>query len=125
MKNQDPVLVFVPDLFFQAKIVATAEATGASVRLISSAETLIEECRTRRNSLVILDLSATDVDPISVIKSFKRVDRMGTPRFIGFFSHVDKELERRAREAGCDLVLPKSIFSKRLPEILTGALSIG
>lgn len=125
MKDQEPALVFVPDLFFQSKIVATANATGSSIQLIASPEALIEECRRQSESLVILDLAAPEVDMVGLIRAIKNERGNARLNFVGFYSHVDKELERRAREAGCDLVLPKSVFSKRLPEILTGFLSIG
>jgi len=125
MQTQAAVLVLVPDLFFRAKIAATAEATGASVRVIASGQELVQECRAQPGAIVVLDLKASGIDPIGLIRSFKQAADTSGPRFVGFYSHVDKELERRAREAGCDLVLPKSIFSKRLPEILTGALPIG
>lgn len=124
MKNQDPVLVFVPDLFFQSKIAATARATGASIRAVSSAPELVEECRARPGSIVFLDLSSGE-EAIAVIESVKQDRKTGTSRVVGFYSHVDKDLERRARGAGCDLVLPKSAFSKNLPGLLTGTLTIG
>lgn len=125
MKNKEPVVVFVPDLFFQAKILATAKATGISVHLIGSAEEVAQECRRQPGSVVILDLAPASVDPIDLIKRIKKDSGTEAPSIVGFYSHVDKALERRAREAGCDFVLPRSVFSKRLPEILTGALSIG
>ncbi len=126
MKNQEPALVFVSDLFFQAKIAATARAVSGPIRLIPSAEALLEECLGQPGSLVIVDLAAAGVDPISLIRTIKKErGNTGPPRIVGFHSHVNKELERNAREAGCDLVLSKSVFTKRLPEILTGAFSIG
>ena len=36
------------------------------------------------------------------------------PRVIGFGSHVNKELLDAARLAGCDLVMPRSLFRKLL-----------
>jgi CheY-like chemotaxis protein len=126
MKNQEPVLVLVPDLFFQAKIVATAKATGAAIQVFTSAAELIEASRTQPNSIVIVDLSpAGETDPIALIEAMRQDGGTGTLRFVGFYSHVNKDLERRARAAGCDFVLPKSVFSRQLPELLTGSLSIG
>jgi hypothetical protein len=40
---------------------------------------------------------------------------------LGFFSHVQTELQQRAKEAGFDRVMPRSAFSKNLAEILGGA----
>ncbi|MBV9211197.1 MAG: hypothetical protein JOZ52_11235, partial [Acidobacteria bacterium] len=39
---------------------------------------------------------------------------------VGFFSHVQTELQRRGAQAGYDRILPRSAFSKNLPQILTG-----
>ncbi|RPJ61169.1 MAG: response regulator [Acidobacteria bacterium] len=124
-QDQQPTLVFVPDLFFQAKILATAKATGRLIRVVPSPEALIEECRTPGAGVVILDLAPAGIDPIRIIQAIKTSDRTGAPRVVGFYSHINKDIERRAREAGCDLMLSKSTFSKRLPEILAGAASIG
>jgi len=71
-------------------------------------------------SLIILDLGRSTGDPTSMIRALKAGSPKRAPLLVGFYSHVDKELERRAREAGCDLVLPKSAFTKRLADILVG-----
>ena len=41
---------------------------------------------------------------------------------LGFFSHVQVELQRRAREAGYDAILPRSVFARDLANILAGEL---
>jgi CheY-like chemotaxis protein len=40
---------------------------------------------------------------------------------LGFFSHVQTELQCQAEAAGFDRVIPRSAFSKYLGEILSGA----
>ena len=37
---------------------------------------------------------------------------------VGFFSHVQTELQRQAQEAGYDRVLPRSVFTRDLADIL-------
>jgi hypothetical protein len=37
---------------------------------------------------------------------------------IGFLSHVQGDLQQKAHEAGCDMVLPRSAFSQNLPQLL-------
>jgi hypothetical protein len=39
---------------------------------------------------------------------------------MGFFSHVETELQRAAIEAGYDQVIPRSVFSRDLAGILKG-----
>jgi len=43
---------------------------------------------------------------------------------LGFFSHVQTELQQAAKAAGFDRVMPRSAFTKQLSEILAGT-SIG
>ncbi|HXG65442.1 MAG TPA: hypothetical protein VNO70_10055, partial [Blastocatellia bacterium] len=42
---------------------------------------------------------------------------------IGFLSHVQVDLKRQAEMAGCDYVIPRSLFSQALPQIVSGDLS--
>ncbi len=119
MENSEPVLVLVEDLFFAAKITGTARATGKKVRLVSSPELLMDALRGGEHRLVIVDLHATGYDPVEVIRELKgRGASQEAPRVLGFYSHVQVDLARRAREAGCDDVMPRSVFAKRLAEIL-------
>jgi hypothetical protein len=37
---------------------------------------------------------------------------------LGYLSHVQSELKKKAEETGCDVVMPRSAFSKNLPRIL-------
>jgi hypothetical protein len=37
---------------------------------------------------------------------------------IGFVSHVQIEVRKSAELAGCDVVLARSVFSAKLPEVL-------
>jgi len=44
---------------------------------------------------------------------------------LGFFSHVQVDLQRQAAEAGYDAVLPRSIFFRDLVKILAGETKAG
>ena len=45
-------------------------------------------------------------------------ERLRAVPLVGFFSHVQTALRRRAEEAGYDRVMPRSAFTKHLAEIL-------
>jgi len=45
-----------------------------------------------------------------------RENGTASPRLVGYGSHVDAARLKAAREAGCDLVLPRSAFFERLPQ---------
>ncbi|MEM7275430.1 MAG: hypothetical protein AAF547_20310 [Actinomycetota bacterium] len=72
-----------------------------------------EEAAGHDPTLVLVDLDRCD-DP----EGF-RID--GPATVIGFGPHVDTELHRRATECGYTEVLARSVFFKRLPELLGSA----
>ena len=114
------VLVAVDDLFFAAKIRATAEQLGVEVSFPRSLDALVEAARDGAPALVIIDLHLQRYDPFAVAPRLGAVEALRATPLVGFFSHVQVELQRRARDAGFDHILPRSAFTKRLPEILQG-----
>lgn len=116
------VLAGVSDLFFASKIRGTAEQLNVSVEFARSAETLFDKAKTEVPSLVILDLQAESPDPFDVTARLKADEQLSRVPIVAFFSHVEVELQRRAKEAGVDLVLPRSAFTARLPAILAGKI---
>ena len=116
------VIVFVEDLFFAAKIRTTAEHLGVEVIFLRSLETLSETVKQEPPTLVIVDLHLQREDPFLIASRLKSDALFNATSLVGFFSHVQVELQRRADEAGYDRVLPRSAFTKRLPEILQGKL---
>src|SRR5205085_11735370 len=105
------VLAVVDDMFFAAKIRAVAEAVGAEISFPRTQAALIEKAQ--QADLVIVDLHNQKIDPFSLRSE------LGATRLLGFFSHVEVDLLRRAVAAGYDQVLPRSVFARDLAEILT------
>jgi CheY-like chemotaxis protein len=114
------VIAFVDDLFFAAKIRATAEHLGIEVIFLRSAEALREASAQHAPALFIVDLHLQREDPFLLAGSLKADEELRATPLVGFFSHVQVELQRRAEAAGFEHVLPRSAFTKRLPEILQG-----
>lgn len=114
------VLVAVDDLFFAAKIRATAEHLGVEVVFPRSPDALCEAATTGAPALFIVDLHLQRYDPFAVALRLKTDATLRETPLVGFFSHVQVELQRRARDAGFDHILPRSAFTRRLPEILQG-----
>lgn len=115
------VIVAVDDLFFVARIRTTAEHLGVEVIFPRTLEALSQSVREGAlAALVIVDLHLQIYDPFHVASSMKNDRELRATPLVGFFSHVQIELQRRAEEAGFDRILPRSAFTKRLPEILLG-----
>lgn len=68
-----------------------------------------EEAESLNPSLVIVDLDRCDD-----VEGF----RLNEARVIGFGPHVDTALHQKATEAGYTEILARSVFFKRLPELL-------
>jgi hypothetical protein len=60
------------------------------------------------------DLVIVDLDRCDDVAGF----RIDGPRVIGFGPHVDTNLHRKAVDAGYTEILARSVFFKRLPELL-------
>lgn len=116
------VIALVDDLFFAAKIRATAEHLGVEVIFPRSLEALKEACRSDAPALVIVDLHLQRDDPFLLASNLKADAELGGTPLVGFFSHVQVELQKRAEAAGFEHVLPRSAFTRRLPEILQGRI---
>ena len=114
------VLVAVDDIFFAAKIRTTAEHLGVEVLFPRGLDALEESARVDAPALVIVDLHLQRYDPFAVAQRLKADGALRETPLVGFFSHVQVELQKRAGDAGFDRILPRSAFTKRLPEILQG-----
>ena len=121
MQDRNPTIaIIVDDMFFASKIRAAAEAAGRTVRSIKSREQLDSELNGSATILVIVDLNSSRLDPFEAIQSIKSITDLASVPVVSFVSHVQTNLIRRAQEAGCDYVLPRSVFSQMLPEIVAG-----
>jgi hypothetical protein len=100
-------------MFFKSKIRAVAEAVGVEISFPRTKESLIEKAR--EADLVIVDLQNQKFDPLSLPSI------LGANRLLGFFSHVEVELQRNALTAGYEKVIPRSVFTRDLAQILTGS----
>lgn len=113
------LIAAVDDMFFAAKIRSTAEHLGVYVRFAKTAEAAVEMARSELPQLLIADLHSQKCDPFTLAERLKSDEQLRTVPLLGFFSHVDTALQKRAEAAGFDRVMPRSAFSKHLPEILS------
>lgn len=95
------VLAFVPDLMDRSRL------SGLDVTFVTSPERLVEATE---DDVVVVDLARDAVLDV--------LPRVPARRTIGFGSHVDRERLERARAAGCDEVMARSEFFRRVREIL-------
>ena len=92
------IVAHVPNLFDRSRFMGRATFVDSP-----------EEARAHNPTLLIVDLDRCDD-----VEGF----RLEGPRVIGFGPHVDSALHERATEHGYSVVLARSVFFKRLPELL-------
>ena len=114
------VISAVDDMLFSSKIRATAENLGVNLRSVRSMELVLEVARETQPELIIVDLHSVKVDPITLAQTLKSDRELATVPLLGFFSHVQTDLRQAALLAGFDVVIPRSVFSRDLVEILKG-----
>jgi CheY-like chemotaxis protein len=114
------VIAVVDDLFFASKIRGTAEEVGVTVKFARNADAMLNAARRDQPDLIIFDLNSERTNPMELAKQLKADEQLRAIPLLGFFSHVQAELQRQAQEAGFDRVMPRSAFTRNLSEILTG-----
>jgi PleD family two-component response regulator len=112
------VIAAVDDMFFASKIKAVAEHLTVEIRFPRSTDALVAAVREEAPALIIVDLHSQRCEPFSLAERLKADDVARSIPLLGFFSHVQTALERKAKESGFDRVMPRSTFTRQLSEIL-------
>ena len=105
-------------MFFKAKIRAVAEAVGTEISFSRNKDALFQKVREAKPRLIIVDLHSEKIDGAALAAELKADDELRMIPLLGFFSHVETELQRNAIAAGFDQVIPRSVFARDLPRIL-------
>lgn len=108
------VLALVDDIFFQARISASAKQVGVELKSFGAVDALMAAAAAG-GQLIVIDLNAR-ADAIGALIQLREAGNQ-TP-VVAFLSHVQTELAERARASGCTEVMPRSKFTKDLAAIL-------
>ena len=112
------VIAVVDDMFFASKIRAVAEAVGTEISFPRNREALVQKARETKPQLIIVDLHNQKIEAAALAAELKADDELRAIPLLGFFSHVQTELQRNALAAGFDRVIPRSVFARDLQKIL-------
>jgi DNA-binding NarL/FixJ family response regulator len=106
-------LMLADDYLFISRVQGYAKDAAASIKAVRHPETLLDLARTLLPAGVLIDLH---IDGLEIGPMVERLHRLDPKPFVlGYGSHVDVATLKKAREAGCDLVLPRSKFVEDLP----------
>lgn len=113
-----PILLVVEDLIFLSKIRQTATLVDARIEVVAPAG-LVQRLSEGPAAAVICDLNYRNGLALSAIRDLKDSAAGRLVSVIGFVSHVQTDLMASAEEAGCDVVMARSSFTKQLPQLLS------
>ena len=114
------VTAVVDDMFFISKIRETGKALGVNVNFPRNLDRLRAILTENVPQLIVVDLHHQKIDAVQLALELKASEANRHVPLLGFFSHVQADLQRQAVQAGYDEVLPRSVFSRDLAEILAG-----
>ena len=117
------IAVLCPDLLFGSKVEGGLRIAGHTVNRFDSEEAL--RVAASFHDLVIVDLTAEDLDGAAVVESMRARGELGAVPTLGFYSHVDQETRRRAEAAGFSRVVPRSRMVREMAALVDGLLPPG
>lgn len=109
-------LLLCDDLMFTSRITGAGQALGLTIKPVRSQADLESLASRQPPSCVLIDLANPGLDIAELIRMVRPEGK--TPYLVAFGSHVDAAGLNAARQAGCDLVLPRSKFVQELPTAL-------
>ena len=110
------ILLLASDLMTASKFAASAQRVSRDADFTMSVEALLERAAATPPTGVILDLSVPDLDLAPLIAQLRSGPK--PPTIIAFAPHVHAALLDAARAAGCDQVLTRGDFHRRMDEVL-------
>jgi DNA-binding NarL/FixJ family response regulator len=109
-------LLLSDDLIFASRITGTARQLGLEMATAKTQAALEGYAARQSPACVILDLACPGLDVAALLAKLRESDPV--PFVVAYGAHVDTATLRAARDAGCDLVLPRSKFVEDLPQRL-------
>jgi len=117
------IVACVEDLFFRAKIEATARHLNVPLRF-SDPKDLAQAVLPDDTAAVLLEISENGAS-LDAVRRLRQNSATRDLPVIGFLRHTDRELARQAEAAGLTKVVPRSEFSETLPDLLMDLLAPG
>jgi hypothetical protein len=98
------VVAYVPDLMDRSRMAALGDVT-----FVPDPAGLAARAAAEGAEVVVVDLTRPGaLEAVAAVEG----------RVVGFANHTERELMDAARAAGCDLVVARSAFFSRLPELV-------
>src|SRR6185436_3466154 len=94
------VIAVIDDMFLASKVRATAKALGMLAVFPRSLDAVRHIVDDGPPDIVVVDLQHAKLDAVALGSELKTNQKLTGISVIGFFSHVEAELQRKAVKAG-------------------------
>ena len=111
------ILAAIHDLMFSSKV--TAMSRGKPIEWLKRGTKIVDQVNASQPDVLLVDLASPQLDAINAIREIKAGERKNCT-VIGYVDHTREDVIEAARAAGCDQVMSKGEFARRLPELLEG-----
>ena len=109
------VIALTADLLFGSRLQSDLTAAGHEVELIADATRLrsrLEEDSEPGRWVLVVDLTDAALDGSAVLESLASVPAMSSAGTLGFYSHVEVATRTRGKQAGFDMLVPRSRMAR-------------
>jgi hypothetical protein len=103
-------MMLCDDLMFTSRVLATGRALDLPIQIVRTQTDLANWLRSQNPACILVDLHNSGFDVNALAQQLPA----SKPFLVGFGSHVDTSALQAARDAGFDLVLPRSKFVELL-----------
>jgi PleD family two-component response regulator len=107
------VIAVVDDLFWKARILETAKASGATISLVSDPALLSAKCGEMRPDMIFVDL-ALRKDPFEAVRAVKDASETANIPVVGYYEHMRVDLHQKGKAAGIETLIARSTFTEKL-----------
>jgi len=116
--KQTRVVAVLEDMFFASKIREAAKSAKVELEIFKNSTGLIESLISNHPTLFIVDLNSKKFNALDLIEELKASQELNNISTLGYLPHVQEDLKKAAIQAGYDVVMPRSRFSRELVDIL-------
>ena len=109
------VVALIPDLLFGSRVQGALRAAGHAIELIGDSDRVGQ--RLAEADVLVVDLTG-ELDGAGFLEALSQAGGLRDTRTLGFYSHVDTSVRLRARQAGFDLVVPRSRMAREGAELV-------
>ena len=104
------VALLCPDLLFGSKVEGMLRAAGHEVTRYDGED--MARAAVPESDVLVVDLTDDGYDGAVLVESMRIGRELEGVPALGFYSHVEQDVRRRAEEAGFDLVVPRSRMNR-------------